>query len=190
MLFRSLIDRLLGTNEFRNSTDLEWVSGSTKISYDKYPTLPGLLVQLLATESLKKDMSALGLPRLINISVHAVFAALEFLRRAGPPAKYHGLVKKLVFDHLGNCVWHVRDLAARTYCAFVPDNLVIMEIRALFNVTLQYQNAVHGRLLTVKHVLNRCFAPKAQASIGISSDLYERWRLMELRNHSSDPGRS
>ena len=146
MLFRALIDRLLGSNEYGNRSDIDWTVGASKISYAKYPSLPSLLTSLLGDELR---------PELDDSSIQHVFPALEMLRRAGPPTDDFETMKTLVSRHLSSRVWHIRDLAARTYCGFVQGEQAVQAVKDLLSTSASGQNALHGRLLAAKYIAER-----------------------------------
>jgi hypothetical protein len=163
MLFRALIDRLIATNAtgHRDDVSVDWSRGSSRISYDKYSSLSSLLPRLLqeqpGEESRTSSQPNLGLEH----SVQMVFPALDLLRRAGPPRELYDELKALVLNQLSNPVWHIRDLAARTYATFVsldgnatPDSTV-QELRHLGPANCRSQNGIHGRLLAIRYIVEK-----------------------------------
>ena len=167
MLFRALIDRLLGTNAFGNKTDVDWTCSSAKISYSKYPKLPGLLVSLLNPGSTNADTISHESSQSGRASVQIVFLALDFLRRAGPPVQDYDQIKSLVLHQSGSFVWHVRDLASRTYCGFVPTRDVRSEIHRLLSAPWKLQNTLHGRLMCIKYIVDLAMTRDADSLSGM-----------------------
>ncbi len=49
LLLRSLIDTLLGTGDKKADLEAGWDGYTVRISYNKYNTLPGVLLDLLST---------------------------------------------------------------------------------------------------------------------------------------------
>ncbi|KAB8289792.1 hypothetical protein EYC80_010425 [Monilinia laxa] len=98
LLLRSLIDCLFGTNENKASIEAGWDGRSTKLSYEKYPELPEILLKLLDKETLGIEYTntpAIG-------SIESVFPALDIIRRAGPPIMLRNEIKEKVSIHLGS----------------------------------------------------------------------------------------
>lgn len=146
LLVKSLIDCMLGTSESKATAEAGWDGRSIRISYERYPTLPDLLLRLLGTD--------------INVTVEAkeVFPALEFLRRVGPPEERTMLREQFfagVVIHLDSETWDVRDLAARTACTF----LLADDWKPVIDDLLQFfrtsTNGLHGVILLIKYLLRR-----------------------------------
>lgn len=146
LLVKALIDCMLGTSESKATAEAGWDGRSIRISYDRYPTLPDLLLRLLGTD--------------INYSVEAkeVFPALEFLRRVGPPED-HTMLREQFFAgvviHLDSETWDVRDLAARTACTFLLNDNWKVVIDDLLQFFRTGTNGLHGVILLIKYLLRR-----------------------------------
>ncbi len=146
LMVKALIDCMLGTSESKASAEAGWDGRSIRISYERYPTLPDLLLRLLGTD--------------INVKVVAkeVFPALEFLRRVGPPEEKTMLREQFfacVVIHLDSETWDVRDLAARTACTFLLNDDWKTVIDDLLDFFRTSTNGLHGVVLLVKYVLRR-----------------------------------
>jgi len=155
MLFRSLIDRMLGTNEsaddfFDNST-----GNVSRLSYDKHPGLLDLILRLLRSSSVLhtdvlSDTSDSAIP---TLTAEAIFPVLDLLRRAPPPAKLQLEVFDLVSVALKDGSWHVRDMAARSMAALVPHGDISKVLQDLSSPALNVNwNELHGRLLCIKYI--------------------------------------
>jgi hypothetical protein len=172
MLFRALIDRLIGTNAtgHRDDVSVDWSHGSSRISYKKYSSLSSLLPQLLREPPAAETQSDYTPNLALEHSVQMVFPALDLLRRAGPPQEQYDELKRLVFNQLSNRVWHIRDLAARTYTTFVSLNATnisddaIGEFERLFPTGCRSQNGIHGRLLAIRYIIEKLENADADAS--------------------------
>ncbi|KAH0544924.1 hypothetical protein FGG08_001004 [Glutinoglossum americanum] len=157
MLFRALADRLFGTNEPRNKWHVKVDKKVTKLLYDKYPNLPGLLKKLLGqpiacgSPTGLEDQDAnlvLGFG-----SPEAVFPAMDIIRRAGSPKANDTELRELILFYMGSKIWHVRDMAARTFCSLVDGSEFIGEVSYLANLPWISNNALHGQLLGIRYLL-------------------------------------
>ena len=81
LLLRSLIDCLFGTSESKSVTEAGWDGKSVRLAYERYPALPDILLNLIATEP-NERVAYMSLQ--IGV-VESVFPALDIIRRAGPP---------------------------------------------------------------------------------------------------------
>lgn len=146
---RSLIDCLFGTSESKTSIEAGWDGRSTKLSYEKFPALPELLLSLLNNNvSEQMDISTIG-------AVQSVFPALDIIRRAGPPTVLRDEIETGVAAHLDSKVWHIRELAARTMCTFMLHDSWLPALKALLAMSNTSTNHTHGVLMTVKFLLER-----------------------------------
>jgi hypothetical protein len=151
LLLRSLIDCLFGTSESKAITEAGWDGRSTRLSYDRYPSLPGLLLKLLDTDT--RSSATLDVPTIG--AVESVFPALDIIRRAGPPPTYRDEISRLVSMHLGSQVWHVREIAARTICTLLLHPEWLSSVVALIQSAHQSVNHFHGVLIAVRLILER-----------------------------------
>lgn len=163
LLLRSLIDCLFGTGESKASLESGWDGRTIRISYNKYPTLPGVLLSLLRTDSaLAGEADALNSGHLQiesqQAAAESVFPALDIIRRAGPPETHRADLYDAVVHYLGSHLWHVREMAARTVCSFLVNDddwaagvqRLLLDKNALTSV-----NRWHGSLLAVRFALGR-----------------------------------
>ena len=164
---RSLIDCLLGTGESKASIESGWDGRSVRISYNKYPTLPGVILGLLrsADETLAQE-SQPG-------AAEAVFPALDIIRRAGPPEEHRSELQKHIEGYLDSRLWHVREIAARTLCSFLLQQEWAQEIGRLLDESGSSTNRIHGVLLTARFVVER----KADLGVDLKSGRGRVWRL-------------
>lgn len=138
---------MLGTSESKEATEAGWDGRSIRISYDRYPKLPELLLRLLSSDI--KD----------STDAKEIFPALEFVRRVGPPEKDRTQFREKFFAHVIkhlNCsTWDVRDLAARTACTFLLDDDWVTTIVELLNANQSSTNWLHGVLLLIKYLMQK-----------------------------------
>ncbi|CAK7216519.1 hypothetical protein SBRCBS47491_002858 [Sporothrix bragantina] len=162
LLLRSLIDCLFGTGESKASLESGWDGRTIRISYNKYPTLPGVLLSLLKTDT-APDAAATSDRGHLQIesqqaAAESVFPALDIIRRAGPPESHRAELYDAVVPYLGSHLWHVREMAARTVCSFlVVDAGWVAGVQRLLldKSALTSANRWHGSLLAVRFVLGR-----------------------------------
>jgi hypothetical protein len=151
LLLRSLIDSLFGTSESKVFMEAGWDGRSIRLSYDRYPSLPELLVNLLNTST--SHTEAIRAPTIG--AIESVFPALDIIRRAGPPPTHRDKIFGLVSKHLGSRIWHVREIAARTLCTLLLQENWISDMISLIEGLGQSANTAHGILLAVRFTLDR-----------------------------------
>ena len=145
MLFRALIDRLLGSADSQNWTDDLAVNSRAKVSYADLPDLLDIVYKLLTP-----DVNQLGSPQ---TALESVFPALKLIQRIPPPASERDKIRNLVLELCGSPHWHVRDMAARTYALLVPAIDRLEKSATLIPDVIFGQNYLHGRLLCVSWLL-------------------------------------
>jgi hypothetical protein len=149
LLLRSLVDCLFGTGESKTDLDLGWDGRTLRVSYVKYPMLPGVLLSLLKSGEQVTDLESQ------RKAAESVFPALDILRRAGPPDKLRDQLYGCVVNYLGSHLWHVREIAARTVCSFILQKDWVACLKALLEDAGNSSNELHGSLLAMKSVLSR-----------------------------------
>ncbi|GME31296.1 Armadillo-like helical [Neofusicoccum parvum] len=161
MLFRALIDRLLGSSTTQNWKETDRLK-ITRLSYEKYPNLLDIIVQLLTPRRQGAQQE------LTNTALEGVFPAFQILQRARPPAERRPEIQQLVFNLTASSHWHVRDMAARTLAALLGSEERVEWILALVEMPFVRQNTLHGTLSTVKYLVKEiCEASKS----GLQDDL-------------------
>ncbi|GAB7360221.1 hypothetical protein MBLNU230_g7981t1 [Neophaeotheca triangularis] len=145
MLFRGVLDRLLGTND--SYIDDDAPDKSRQLSLERHPQLYNTVIALL--EAPNRDTGTTAR------SSEGVFPALQLLQRARVPETKLEEVRNAVLLLTASPLWHVRDKAARTYASFVHSDEVVNQVYRLlsYHQPFTHQNALHGRLLSVKYVL-------------------------------------
>ncbi|GAB7354530.1 hypothetical protein MBLNU459_g4993t2 [Dothideomycetes sp. NU459] len=141
MLFRALLDRLLGTNDAYDGEE----TTHSRLSYAAVPNLMEVILSLLSSPTESSN----------EIVTEGVFPALQLLQRAQPPAEKLQHISKAVFELTSNSQWHIRDKAARTYAALVPRQGRVDEAVRLLGNIASSQNATHGVLLCSMHLLRK-----------------------------------
>lgn len=151
LLLRSIIDSLFGTSESKTFTEAGWDGRSIRLSYDRYPSLPELLLKLLDTSTSQSE--PMKTPTIG--AVESVFPALDIIRRAGPPPTHRDKIFAVVSKHLASRIWHVREIAARTICTLLLHDNWLSDVVTLVESLQQSENQVHGILLAVRFILER-----------------------------------
>ena len=144
MLFRALLDRLLGTNDAYLD---EEVPPQTHTSLAKIPKLTDIILNLL-TAPYAQQQRGLAV-------AEGVFPALQLLQRAPPNEDRLREVQGAVFALMSSPHWHVRDKAARTYAMLSPVDELMITFQELLMTSSQSQNTLHGALLCGRYVLQR-----------------------------------
>ncbi|KAJ9639502.1 hypothetical protein H2199_006537 [Coniosporium tulheliwenetii] len=157
MLFRALIDRLLGSGDTQNWTEHD-SSKASRLSYERYPNLLEIMTRLLRprpTEQEGKNAEARSTASPSAVA-EGVFPVLQILQRAPPPPAQARTIRQLVLGLTRSPHWHVRDMAARTYAGLVPpaEHRAIV-LALLTNSSLSSQNMLHGDLLCVRYIVRR-----------------------------------
>jgi hypothetical protein len=145
MLFRAVIDRLLGTNDAYVEDE---VATKRRVDFEHHQDLLELVIGLLSTA-----------PTSVNSSESArnegVFPALQLLQRAHMPETKRTEVQVAVFALTASPSWHVRDKAARTYASFVPIETTSAVLEQLLASPKGDHNALHGALLCAMYLIRR-----------------------------------
>ena len=144
MLFRALLDRLLGTNDSYINDE---IPPQSHVSLNKIPNLMDIVLRLLS------DSSAHQGPE--SAIAEGVFPALQILQRAPSSLDRLREVQDAVFRLMSSPHWHVRDKAARTYAMLSPSEELPVTFVELLETPLSNQNTLHGALLCAKYVLRR-----------------------------------
>lgn len=157
MLFKALIERLLGSDEAQDWKEHERAKTS-RLSFDNYPSLINILSDLLdpngplkqSLESTSDSSSPLDLH-----GAEGVFPALQILRQARPPEASLGPTLESVEKLLASPHWHLRDMAARTIVSLRPISELYGAAFALLLHLPTSHNIQHGRLLTIKFMFKK-----------------------------------
>ncbi|KAI7318345.1 hypothetical protein KC315_g10090 [Hortaea werneckii] len=150
MLFRAVMDRLLGTSDAYLEED---AFIQTRLSAQRHPDLLEIVMTLLSAPS---EDAASG--------NEGVFPALQLLQRLEVPPEQYDRTKRSVKALMGSTVWHVRDKSARTYASLVPRYEYPAEMQSLLQTPWASQNSLHGALLCAKYmVLSLSTSPSSKA---------------------------
>jgi Putative death-receptor fusion protein (DUF2428) len=155
MLFRALIDRLLGALEQSESSSSS-PSRASNLSWLNIPNFEETIIRLLA--------QSVHIASPLDTAAESVFPALKIIERIPPPESCRQKVQKMVLNLLHNPNWHVRDMAARTYAAsFFQPSLKDETQKLLENCKdLRSQNQIHGYLLYIQYLSKRLITQTTQ----------------------------
>ncbi|EPQ62559.1 Bgt-4220 [Blumeria graminis f. sp. tritici] len=147
ILLRSLIDNLMGTSDSKSTSETGWDGKSTKIQYEKYPTLSRMLLQLLQNERNAMNEGISYDP--------AALPAIGIIRRAGPPPELREHLYDLLFEILKSKVWHLREQAARAISTIQERTTELETVKTLLNYSRDSSNEQHGSILAAKFIVER-----------------------------------
>ena len=156
MLFKALIERLLGSDEAQDWKEQDRTK-SSRFSYNKYPHLTEILAKLLdPTGPLQKSMtSTTGTSPIDLHGAEGVFPALQILRQAPPQGPYRHTITESVINLLSSPHWHLRDMAARTIVSLHHPSEYYDAIQVFLQRLEGPHNKQHGVLLTLKYMLRQ-----------------------------------
>ncbi|KAG9837049.1 hypothetical protein KCU98_g4087, partial [Aureobasidium melanogenum] len=141
MLFRALMDRLIGTNDAFSDEETHTQS---RLSDEAITSLMQVVLQLLTTDA---DVN--------QAKAEVVFPALQLLQRVQPPSRFADDIQSSVLRLASSRQWLVRDKAAKTYSTLVPARDRVSRVAELIRHKARSQNEAHGVLLTVKYLIER-----------------------------------
>lgn len=141
MLFRAVIDRLLGTNESHFEDDLVL---QKRISAEQHPALLDVILGLLPSPAASaQDRS---------VRYESVFPTLQLLQHTRiPPGRLED-TRAAVKVLTASPSWHVRDKAARALASLVDRGEILLQLTNLTATETKSQNDLHGVLLTAKYI--------------------------------------
>lgn len=156
MLFKALIERLLGSDEAQDWKERDR-SRTSRFSYNNYPRLVGILQGLLDPEGpVKKSLEAPDSNAPMDLhGAEGVFPALQILRQAAPPEETRATMLSSTMRLLGSPHWHLRDMAARTVTTLLHPNELLGTIKDLLARVGDGANGQHGALLCAKYTLRK-----------------------------------
>ncbi|KAI4198847.1 MAG: hypothetical protein LQ350_004996 [Teloschistes chrysophthalmus] len=159
MLMKALITRL---NDGTNANSTKASSSHRRLStlvYEKYPNLPNLILQLLTIddeiEAQSLQAAAVGMPESLILRAQRVFPALEMIEQSGIPERHRGQIRQAVWSHLEGMVWPIRDKAAKALSYLPAHDEIEREMESSLQMPWSTQNALHGRLLYLRHLFAR-----------------------------------
>ncbi|XPS80567.1 hypothetical protein M3J07_012543 [Ascochyta lentis] len=157
MLFKALIERLLGSSEAQDWKEQDRAKTS-RFSYDNYPSLLSILSDLLDPAGPLKQTLENTSENSNPFDLHGaegVFPALQILRQARPPTNAMGPIRASVEKLLASPHWHMRDMAARTVVSLLPSHEMYDAAFDMLRSGYSSTNQRHGVLLAVKYMMRK-----------------------------------
>ena len=157
MLFKALIERLLGSDEAQDWKERERAKTS-RFSYDSFPSLPKMLSDLLDPNGPLKNSMETTTDSSSPFDLHGaegVFPALQILRQARPPQSHLHTIQTAVQSLLASPHWHLRDMAARTDVSMRTTSQLHSAACYKLSTVPTSTNEQHGVLLTIKYMCIR-----------------------------------
>ncbi|KAH7125462.1 putative death-receptor fusion protein-domain-containing protein [Dendryphion nanum] len=173
MLFKALIERLLGSDEAQDWKEQDRAKTS-RFSYTNYPSLVGILSNLLDPNGpLKKSMvksAETGSPLDLH-GAEGVFPALQIIRQAPPPDENRTAITESVLYLLGNPHWHLRDMAARTVVSLKRPHEYLETILEMIKTFGGPHDLQHGQLLCLKYMLQKFLNSTGSSDLDSQSNI-------------------
>ena len=188
MLLNALIRRLNGGSDANSSKASSAQRPSSRAVYEKFPILPDLLIRLLRTGDISRQIETETIhdenPTSRTMHAQRVFPALEILSRSGLPINRQNEIVELIQLHMCSTVWAIREKAAHTLSLVISLEDIVANMAKLLQHDWHSQNALHGRLLCVRYLLDRL---KNSSLVEINSDPRATMRLLAIfRNEEED----
>lgn len=158
MLFRALLSRMHGGTDAASTRISSNHRRFSKLVYEKYPNLPDLILGLLSSGFQKAtyvngDSSSQLFAH--TLEAQRVLPALEIIERSGLPSNQFEEIQSALQRQRQSPVWAIREKSAKALAAVVKDRDLIAEIRDLLKVDRSCQNALHGRLMSIRYMIAR-----------------------------------
>ncbi|KAJ8109246.1 hypothetical protein OPT61_g7601 [Boeremia exigua] len=190
MLFKALIERLLGSSEAQDWKEQDRAKTS-RFSYDNYPSLLRILSDLLDPAGPIKQTLENSAESTNPFDLHGaegVFPALQILRQARPPTDELGPIRASVQKLLASPHWHMRDMAARTVVSLLPLHEMYDAAFDMLGADCDSTNTRHGVLLAVKYMMRKLVNDQlSPASQSIEPLLLELINTVERWNTHKNP---
>ena len=152
MLFKALIRRLNGGTDTSSTRASSPHRRFSKLMYEKYPSLLDLLLKLLRridTVRLDSGQSEIS----ASMQAQRVFPALEIIEISGLPSQHDLEIKKLIWHHMESPAWPIREKAAKALALVLKHEDRHADIQTLLRPDWPSQNALHGRLLYLRYII-------------------------------------
>jgi hypothetical protein len=147
MLFSSIANNIIGADEGFNGSP-------TQLVWENYPGLAQLIFKLLTTKPHEIDEQVTESQPKIEGDVQSVYAALDFLRHAGPPENYESRVLSQIMRNFDSKDWQLRETSARLFGALLHKRKEwFSTLEQLLDSNSTTTNESHTILLAVSFVL-------------------------------------
>lgn len=157
MLFKALVRRLNGGTDTASIKVKSSYRRSSHLIYEKYPNLPSLLLELLCNELplATKSVNASQHDGHSVTPAHKIFPAMELLEILGLPNERGEMILEAVWQYMESFDWAIREKAAKALSHLLDSKDIINDARKLLLPDWPAQNALHGRLLCLQHLVAR-----------------------------------
>ena len=157
MLFKALLTRL---NRGAAVTSTRSMGGKyqSNLFYRKYRKMADLVATLLQPSSLGFSVNELGLAEAKESqakNTQRIFAALELLQTFGLPDEPRAKVTDLIWHHVINPSWSIREKAAATFCSVLTRKELEDLEKRLLRSDWASDNELHGRVLCLRILESR-----------------------------------
>lgn len=161
MLFRSIIDRLLGSNESHEADS--GASVTSCVSYERHKGLLDIMSDLLRNATSESNFNTDSHSALVHFpglaAPHeAIFPILDLLRRAPPPNKDRERFRHSLLKAVDSAQWQVRYVASKTYASLFCYSALQEQVALLCFGPESRRNAIQGRLLCIRWILETRYA--------------------------------
>ncbi len=183
MLFKALVRRLNGGTDTASTKVKSSYRRSTYLTYERYPNVPNLLLNLLCNE-LPLATKSVNVTQHDGHSVmraHKVFPAMELLERSGLPNECGEVILEAIWQYMESFDWAIREKAAKALSHLLDGKDLISDARKLLSPDWPSQNALHGRMLCLQYLLARDDIPLIgyERLVPLINDY---WKSMTVQN--------
>ena len=161
MLFKALVRRLNGGTDTASTKVKSSYRHSSYLIYQRYPNIPSLLLKLLCNE-LPSTARSFNVTQHDGYSVrraHKVFPAMELLETLGLPNECGEMILEAIWQYMESFDWAIREKAAKALSRLFDGKDLISDAIKLLSPDRPSQNALHGRILCLQHLLSRDDVP-------------------------------
>lgn len=158
MLFRSLVDRLVGPVDLKNGSQ-EASNSMSNLIFARFPTLIDLVIRLLGSGV--SDLNEESKTANTSMAAEAVFPVLDLLLKASPPSDRREEILKLTEQAISSSHWHVRELAARTYASCIGTRDADRAVQALMSAPKGDRNTLQGHILCFSFIVRMVLSSAA-----------------------------
>ena len=184
MLFKALLVRLAGGQSV--STKNQRRTRSSKMIYEKFPSLAHIVVRLLQMgNSLPASQTSSRFSSIEEATtrlVEVIYPAMEIIEKIGMPSSSREDIIPLLVLQLESPIFGVREKAAGILCHELEGYMLTEDIEWLLEPPWAPQNALHGWLLCLKFKIAH-LGPRYRGKTGKLLCL-ARWQADILDNES------
>ena len=170
MLFKALLSRINGGTDTSSRRASSSHRRFSRRIYEKYPNLADLVLKLfriaeLPLTEMGQSNAEINSASLSN-EANSVFPALEVIERSGLPFQHRAAIRNMMQCYMECPVWSLREKSAKTLSLIIDEKDVVKEAEKLLLPTWYSQNALHGRLVCLRYLVNRHQTPLFGNTLG------------------------